>query len=238
MKVIVTGATGNAGRQIVQQCIDSPRITKVVILTRRAVSGEVESHPKVEVVMQQDFSHYTEAVMSRLEGAEACLWAIGSRAEQLKSEKGLHRKVGVELPITAAKAFCARLANKVPAKGKFRFVFCSRHAAERSRRPLLLMSESRRCVNEVERGLGEVADDAHRDKFEAYILRPASFIASEGQFPEPPASVSKKLVGGLHGSSSSSSTIGTVQVGKAMVHVACNGWRERTIENDVLVKVA
>ena len=74
MKVIVTGATGTAGRGIVQACLADERITKLTILTRRAVASEVESDPKVEVVMHHDFSQYPDELMQRLEGAEACLW--------------------------------------------------------------------------------------------------------------------------------------------------------------------
>ena len=74
MKVIVTGATGLVGREIVQQCLADPRITKVVILTRRAVSMDIESHPKADVVMRQDFSRYSDDLLSRLEGSSACLW--------------------------------------------------------------------------------------------------------------------------------------------------------------------
>lgn len=160
------------------------------------------------------------------------LRAIGSRAEQLKSEKGLHRKVAVDLPLAAATAFRARLADKVPERCRFRFVFCSRQAVERSRGPLLLMSERRRCVGEVERGLSRVADEAHGDGFETYILRPASFGPWEGEGPAPPASVSRRLVGGLQGG------IGAVEVARAMVHVACNGWKERIIEKEALVSIS
>lgn len=74
MKVIVTGATGTAGRGIVKACLADERITKVIILTRRNVAGDVESNPKVEVVMHRDFSQYPDELMQRLEGAEACLW--------------------------------------------------------------------------------------------------------------------------------------------------------------------
>ena len=74
MKVIVTGATGSAGRQAVKHCLENPRITKLVILTRRAVSMDVESHPKVEVVMHQDFTQFPEALLRRLDGAQACIW--------------------------------------------------------------------------------------------------------------------------------------------------------------------
>ena len=74
MKVIVTGATGNAGGGIVKACLADDRITTVLILTRRNVAGDIESHPKVQVVMHRDFSAYPDELMQHLEGAEACIW--------------------------------------------------------------------------------------------------------------------------------------------------------------------
>ncbi|KND89666.1 hypothetical protein TOPH_05659 [Tolypocladium ophioglossoides CBS 100239] len=231
MKVIVTGATGNAGREAVKHCLESPRITKLVILTRRAVSMDVESHPKAEVVMHQDFAQYPEALMRRLDGAQACIWAIGGRMDQFKNDKDAYRKVGVELPIAAARIFCEQLADKTPGGAKFRFVFCSSKQAEKTKKSLLFIGDARRSVGEAEKGLCEVAD-AHKTTFETYILRPASFTSPDMP-PPPPASASRKLVGGHH----ASSTIETSQVGRAMVKVACDGWKDRVVENDALAKM-
>ena len=74
MKVIVTGATGTAGQGIVRACLADERITKILILTRRPVAKEVEEDAKVEVVLHEDFSTYPDTLMTRLQGAEACLW--------------------------------------------------------------------------------------------------------------------------------------------------------------------
>lgn len=74
MKIIVAGATGEAGRGIVKACLADKRITKVIILTRRSVASEVEKDPKVEVIYHNDFSTYPTELMEQLRGAEACLW--------------------------------------------------------------------------------------------------------------------------------------------------------------------
>ncbi|PNP44114.1 hypothetical protein TGAM01_v203344 [Trichoderma gamsii] len=224
MKVIVAGVTGHAGSEIVNHCFADERITKVIILTRKSVAIDVESHPKAEVVLHQDFSQYPEEMMRRFEGAEICLWAIGGRVNQFNNDKELCRKVGVEYTLAAANAMLDHLADKVPSGKKFRFVFCSGKYSEwNQKRPLLFMADSRRIKGEVEKGLCDLAD-ANPDKFETWILRPSGFI-------EPNASISKRLVGGLYGA------ITTTQVGKAMVKVACEGWKDRIIENNALLKM-
>lgn len=74
MKIIITGATGTAGQGIVKACLADDRITSILILTRRQVAKEVEQDPKVEVIIHEDFSTYPDDLMTKLQGAEACLW--------------------------------------------------------------------------------------------------------------------------------------------------------------------
>ena len=74
MKVIVAGATGEAGRGIVQACLDDDRITKLIVLTRRSVDSQVEKDSRVEVIYHKDFSTYPKELMQQLQAAEACLW--------------------------------------------------------------------------------------------------------------------------------------------------------------------
>lgn len=116
------------------------------------------------------------------------------------------------------------LADKTRSGKKFRFVFCSGKYSEWDpKKPLLFLSDSRRYKGEVEKGLCDLAD-ANKDKFETWILRPSGFLPPNAPLP-------KKLVGNLYGA------IGTNQVGKTMVKVACEGWKDRIIENDVLLKM-
>ena len=158
---------------------------------------------------------------------------IGGRVSQFKNDKEAYRKVGIELPIASAKAFCKELADKTPDGAKFRFVFCSSKQADKTKKSLLFIGDPRRSVGEAEKGLCEVAD-AHKSTFETYILRPASFMSVDmPPPPPPPISTSRKLVGGHH----AAPTIDTGQVGRAMVMVACDGWKDRVIENDALAKM-
>ncbi|KAI9901114.1 hypothetical protein N3K66_002931 [Trichothecium roseum] len=206
MKVIVTGATGTAGRGIVKACLEDDRITEVIILTRRAVSGSVESHPKVQVVMHHDFSQYPDNLMDKLAGAEACLWAIGGTVTQFNGDKEACRRVGVTYTMAAARAMQARLASHLPAtQGKFRFVFCSGKFSEWNRtKPLFFMADSRRIKGEIEQelcGLG----DAHAANFQ--------------------------MIGGLY------QGIGTDQLGRAMVRLAVEGYKDRIVPNETLIKL-
>ncbi|CAM1510849.1 Fc.00g083620.m01.CDS01 [Cosmosporella sp. VM-42] len=225
MKVIVTGATGMAGKEIVKQCIADARITKVVILTRRAVSMDVESHPKAEVVMHQDYSRYSDELLRRLEGSEACIWAIGGRVDQENQDKESLHKVNVDYPLAAATIMCERLATKAPAGKKFNFIFCSsKHAEKNQAKALLFPSDAKRNRSEAEKALFEIAD-ANSDRFTAWVLRPSGFLT-------PDAPKRRNLIG-----SRSSHGIEVSRFGKAAVKVACEGWKDRVVDNDALLKM-
>ncbi|KAH8831480.1 hypothetical protein DL96DRAFT_1588020 [Flagelloscypha sp. PMI_526] len=125
MKLIVTGATGRIGSSVVRYCVDSPTITSVVVLSRRALPYENEFSPaqlsklKTLILTREDFLNYPPRILSELEGADGCVWAMGSVFTPTQ-------EVDVDYPVNAAKAFKERLMPPLKAQGKkFRYVFVS-----------------------------------------------------------------------------------------------------------------
>ncbi|KAF4966518.1 hypothetical protein FSARC_5760 [Fusarium sarcochroum] len=224
MKVVVTGATGTVGNEIVKRCLSDARINKVVILTRRAVSMDIESHPKADVIMVQDFIRYSDEVLRRLEGSSACLWAIGARADQLNNDKAALHHVNVELPLAAAKAMSERISTST-SSSKFNFVFCSNKSTASKSSSLLFLGDPRKPRSEVEKGLCEIAD-ASPETFSAWILRPSTILTPDA------APKKRRLVGGR-----SNNGVDVPQIAKAFVHVACEGFKDRIIDNDAILKM-
>jgi len=74
MKVIITGATGFVGSALARQSIADPRISSVLILTRRAPEDDIAGDAKVTVIEHDDFASYPPELLAKLVGAEACLW--------------------------------------------------------------------------------------------------------------------------------------------------------------------
>ena len=73
MKVILTGATGFIGREVLQQCLAHPSITSLVVLTRRKLPDDVSS-PQLQTIVHDNFLSYPDSVLSQLSGADACIW--------------------------------------------------------------------------------------------------------------------------------------------------------------------
>ncbi|KAH7173575.1 uncharacterized protein B0J16DRAFT_193303 [Fusarium flagelliforme] len=227
MKVVVTGATGLVGNEVVKQCLVDVRITKVVILTRKAVSMDIESHPKADVIMVQDFSRYSDDLLRRIEGSSACLWVIGARSDHSSHiDKASLHHINVQLPLYAAKVMSERIAPKTPAGQKFNFVFAS-NKSKSSASSLLSLGDPRKPKTEAEKGLCEIAD-ASPETFSAWILRPSAILTSSSDA----APKKRRLVGGR-----SSNGVEVAQMARAFVKLACEGYRDRIVDTDAILKM-
>lgn len=114
-----------------------------------------------------------------------------------------------------------KLAPHAP-NGKFRFVFCSgQFTVWDQDETLLFLNDSRKIKGLVEKGLSDLADQ-HPDQFEVWFPRPSGFMEAD-------APGWKKMVGGLYGA------IPIEQVGKVMAKVGVEGWKDRFIENEVML---
>ena len=80
MKLIVTGATGFIGAEVLRQALRNPNITCVVAFTRRSVSCPDDAGPAANqakfcsVVLTDWLSPYPDSVMEHLQGADGCVW--------------------------------------------------------------------------------------------------------------------------------------------------------------------
>jgi uncharacterized protein YbjT (DUF2867 family) len=141
MKIILTGATGFAGGEVLKYLIADDRITSIAVLSRRALK-EDQLNSKVEVIIHEDFLTYHEELVEKLKGATACIWCIGGKASDFPDLKTAH-KVQVDYTLAAADAFVERLLP-------MRFVFLSgAFAARDGGEKLWFLSDTRRLKGGV-----------------------------------------------------------------------------------------
>ncbi len=79
MKLIVAGATGLVGTEVVRQALSDKAIKSVLALGRRETAVPANLRPggdpsKLKSVVCSDFSNYPDDVKSQLAGADACIW--------------------------------------------------------------------------------------------------------------------------------------------------------------------
>ena len=149
MKIILTGATGFVGAEVLSHLMEKPEITQVTCLSRREVS--IQS-PKLKTIIHDDFSEYDDALLNRLSDHSACIWALGGKASDLGEPKIFER---------ITHDFTLAFAKGVALHAKQPFTFCylsgmgadptetawfpweklTRHLKGRTEKDLLLLQE-------------------------------------------------------------------------------------------------
>ncbi|RNC84837.1 MAG: epimerase [Winogradskyella sp.] len=83
MKVIITGSTGMVGKGVLLECLDSPKIEKVLAINRSTLGME---HPKLEEILLKDFLQIA-SVKDKLKGYDGCFYCMGVSAVGMNEEK-------------------------------------------------------------------------------------------------------------------------------------------------------
>ncbi|KAL4794851.1 hypothetical protein BDV19DRAFT_180321 [Aspergillus venezuelensis] len=213
MKIILAGATGYIGQELLTQCLAHPNITSVLALTRREIDTK---HPKLQNYIMSDSewtTYSTPALQAELRGASGCLWTIGIVPGKARDDD-LTRRVSVEFPKAAAEAFSRgfekeRDSGEGGEKGKFRFVFVSGTAAIRDQSARLWYWGGYRKLRGESENVLFRHEEGHPSTFETYIMRP-------GPVPSTSWSV-RDTIAGLLG------FVNVEVLSRAMIRLALNG---------------
>lgn len=79
MKLIVTGATGYVGKEVIRQSLGRKEITSVIAVARKPVpvldglSNSADAS-KLRSVGIKDYEQYPDDVKKEFSGAGACIW--------------------------------------------------------------------------------------------------------------------------------------------------------------------
>lgn len=83
MKILVTGATGLVGAEVIRQAINDTTITEIIALTRSPIDIQ---HPKLKTIIHKDFLKYDD-LGEVLKEVDACLWCLGISQSQVSKEQ-------------------------------------------------------------------------------------------------------------------------------------------------------
>ena len=73
LKVIITGSTGMVGKGVLYECLDSTKIESVLVVNRRPL-GIV--HPKLKEIIHHNF-HDLTPIADQLKGYDTCFFCLG-----------------------------------------------------------------------------------------------------------------------------------------------------------------
>ncbi|MEP7255888.1 MAG: NAD(P)H-binding protein [Ferruginibacter sp.] len=216
MKIIITGATGMAGSEVVRQAIADEAITGIIALVRRPL--EI-THPKITTVIHDDYLLY-EDVKDNFRNCEACIWCLG--ISQLQVSKEQYAVITYDYTITAAKAMLA-------VNPSIHFVFLSGNGADRTEKSKVLFARLKGKTENalLQSGLKNISiarPDAiwpkHKNK-----NAPFAYKLVIPLFPLIELFAPRKI-------------IGSVQLAKALLYLAKNAGEKNTYENMELRNLA
>jgi uncharacterized protein YbjT (DUF2867 family) len=137
MKIIVTGATGMLGSEVIRQAIENDAIKEIIALVRQPLTIR---HPKLQTVLHHDYLDY-DLVKEHFVNANACIWALG--ISQMQVSKSAYETITYGYSIAGAKAMLDANAN-------LHFIFVSGNGADRSQKSKVLFA---RIKGKTEDGL-------------------------------------------------------------------------------------
>ncbi|GAA5892408.1 uncharacterized protein JCM6883_007345 [Sporobolomyces salmoneus] len=128
MKLIITGANGSAGSEVLRQALLDSRVTAVTTLTRSPLPPYLlapapdTTPPKLTQIIHSDFSSYPPSLLEKLRGHDAAIWALGTSSVGV--EEAEYTKITYGYAMEAAKAL-STLKEGRDGEGKFVFAYLS-----------------------------------------------------------------------------------------------------------------
>jgi uncharacterized protein YbjT (DUF2867 family) len=215
MKIILTGATGTAGSEVLRQALADKDVTEILVLSRRPLDI---ADPKLHVAVLENFLDYS-AVAPQFAGYHACLWCLGISQTEVSKED--------YETITFRYALAAAQAMQGLGEG-FRFCFLSGRGADSAEKSSILFA---RIKGKTENALTRLVQP------KAWHFRPG-YIHPTTALPRRRlerwlAPLTPFLYRFLP-----SHIISTVELAKAMLYVAKRGSSLRIIENDDIREIS
>jgi uncharacterized protein YbjT (DUF2867 family) len=106
MKILLFGATGMVGDGVLRWLIASPKMSRVVAVSRKSLAVQ---HPKLETVIEPDMFHLQN--VSRLRDFGACLFCLGPGSVGMSPED--YRRLTYDLTVAVARQFLPGNPQKV-----------------------------------------------------------------------------------------------------------------------------
>lgn len=201
MKIIITGATGMVGSEVLRQSLMDPAIEQVTVIVRRPVA---QQHPKLKTVIHKNFLDYT-GLEDVFKNNDACLWCLGISQNQVSEAE--YVVITYDYTVAAARAM-------LEANPAITFLFLSGDGASSDEKSRLLFGRVK----------GKAENELLRMNFKKlYLARPAG-IYPVHKVEKPPFVLRMQYaIVGIMKFIVPSYVITSVKLAKTLLHIVKNG---------------
>lgn len=154
MKIVIFGATGTAGSEVVRQAIADNEIDQVFVVSRQLMDY---NHPKVRSILHRDFLNYKE-LLPIFKEVDACIWCLGISQTMVSKEQ--YVVITYDYVMAAAKAMLS-------VNPEISFVFLSGQGADSKEKSRILFA---RVKGKAENALKSLSFK------HLYVFRPAGIV--------------------------------------------------------------
>ncbi len=213
MKLIITGATGTAGLETLNQALLDKDITEVISLMRK--SSEI-SHPKLKTIVHKDYLNYS-GLEDVFKNADACIWCLG--ISQTQVSKAEYEVITFDYTMAAAKAMLAANPN-------ITFIFLSGMGADTTEKSKTIFA---RVKGKAENALLKLPFKR------LHSARPGGIVPvnPKKKMPWVQTALLRAMLFLMP-----KYAIDTVQLAKAMINLAKRGHKDFILENQALKEMA
>ncbi len=212
MNVLITGASGMVGKGVLLECIDHPKVKKVISIGRSNINLE---HPKFKQIIHKDFLDYS-SISDQLKEIDACYLCMGISAMGLSEQE--YTNITYNYTISLAKA----LLDMNPG---MTCTYVSGQGTDSSEKGKTMWARVK----------GRTENDLLKLGFkQAFMFRPGMIIPLRGiksktklyQFVYDYFMWMVKLIKWM----SPNSVVNTTQLGKSMISVTLHGYSKKILD--------
>ena len=217
LNVIIFGATGVAGAAALYECLEHPRVSSIVAVTRRSLGVK---DPKYSEVVHQDFMDYS-AIEDKLGGFDACFWCLGVSQLHVRAEEE-YRRITYDYTFAAAPV----LAKLNP---DMTFCFLSGLGTDPTMKSRQMWA---RVKGQAERDLGKVPFGA------VYVYRPGVIVPTRKDPSRRGRMRGSVILWPLFRAISSKLVLRGEEFGLGMINAALHRPDLKVLENNDIVSLA